>query len=640
MRFRQPVLRVYPIGYLVLYLSGYENLFFSSPSKTSKCGIDPAFQEPEAQKLILREEIEMSILCSRTVIALSLALAVGLPCATRAQTPPCTTATLQTPLGPICGLLDNVTVPGTAQPVNVSKFLGVRYAQKPTRWQNPAALSAPAWSGTFSATQFGDVCAQNSSNQPGSCSFLGSEDCLFLNIYVPGNAAAGSKLPVMVFIHGGGFVNGAGSQYDGSELAASGNVIVVTINYRLGPFGFLALSPITDTANNNFGFRDQIMALQWVQSYIPSFGGDAGNVTIFGESAGAMSVGLHALSSPQSLKFFQAALMESNPLGLPYKSLSQANTYGNELSSAVGCKNASSAASCMGQVPAQTLACTSVSQLAPVLVNGLSDMLVWGPAIDLELITGQPMTSAATGGLTVPMVLGTNLNEGTVFANLMVQEAKAAGRNFGPLAYATFIVTTFGLNSGVLAKYPCPTSSTDCSQPLGQLITDYMFTCANRAFAKSVTTQTSSNPNPNEGLYLYQFTEIPPAGCNVWQNANVSECAQQVCHGQEVPYVFDTPQNVKGGSCAFGTINPGDQALSNNMQAYWTNFAKGRIPNASGLFQWPVFGSSGSYIVLNQALSTTTTSASAAVANCDFWDTKGYGGLPLLEGILQSLKSE
>lgn len=578
----------------------------------------------------------MPTLCSRIVIALSLSLSLVamLPCASKAQTPPsCTTATVQTPLGPICGLEESLTVPGQAQPVTVSQFLGIRYAQA-ARWKNPVA--PPAWSGTFNATQFGSICAQNTSPQPSTCTVSGSEDCLFLNIYVPGNAMAGSKLPVMVFIHGGGFVNGAGSRYDGSELAASGNVIVVTINYRLGPLGFMVLPPITDNTNNNFGFRDQIMALQWVKSNISSFGGDAGNVTIFGESAGAMSVGLHALVSPQSRGLFNAAIMESNPLGLPYQTLSGANTYGNKLSAAVSCTDAATLASCMGQVTADTLACAPV----PVSLSGFQDLLVWVPVIDSELITGQPMASAAAGGLTVPMILGTNLNEGDVFADLVKEMAQLHGVQFGVIAYGAFISDMFGLNSGVLARYPCAFGSTDCSQHLGQLITDYMFTCANRNFAKTVVAQTSPNLNSNRSLYLYQFTQVPPKGCNVWQN-NAPECAKQVCHGQEVPYVFDTPQNVAGGDCVFGTTNKGDQMLSNTMEAYWSNFAKGQNPNASGLFQWPAFAPSGSYIILNQNLSTTTTaSSSAAIANCDFWDQKGYEGLNFLESLLESLKSQ
>jgi len=554
----------------------------------------------------------MPTLFSRVLFVLILFLAVCAPCA--AQAPPsCTTNVLQTPLGWICGIRASVTVPGKAPAVTVSEFLGIPYAQPPVRWKNPVALSIPAWSGTYKAIQLGSICAQNSTPAAVNCSFTGSEDCLFLNIYVPGNATAGSNLPVMVFIHGGAFVSGAGSDYDGSQLAASGNVIVVTFNYRLGPLGFLALAG-TDASNSNVGFRDQIMALQWVKSYISSFGGDAANVTIFGESAGAMSVGLHALVSPPSRGLFQNALMESNLLGLPYKSLSEAEAFGAELSTSVGCAGSSNPASCMGQQSAQGLVCAQVGSSMSIFLAGLRAGLVWAPAIDNSVITGQPMVSAGAGGLTVPMVLGTNLNEGTLFAVLSEQQAQAAQKPFGSPAYTGFIKSMFGPNApGALTRYPCLTA--DCTQPLSRLLTDYLFTCANRNLAKTATARTSSR-----NLYLYQFARVPPQGCNV--RPNISECASQVCHGQELIYVFDQPQNVQGGGCAFGTTNPGDQTLSNDIAAYWSNLAIGRTPNASGLFGWPAFAPSGSYLVLDQNLSTAHVVATDS--KCDFWDRVGY----------------
>ena len=196
-------------------------------------------------------------------------------------------------------------------------YRGIPYAQPPVgalRWAAPQPL--PAWTSPRSATAFGAICPQDGTATGDS------EDCLFLNVWTPQAAVQrGKRLPVMVFFHGGAFVYGAGSlpAYDGSYLAASGNVVVVTLNYRLGALGFLSVPELGLTGN--YGILDQRLALRWVARNIRAFGGDPDKVTLFGQSAGAMSVGLHLFSIPDGRKLFRAAIMESNPLALPYPSL-------------------------------------------------------------------------------------------------------------------------------------------------------------------------------------------------------------------------------------------------------------------------------------------------------------------------------
>jgi len=221
--------------------------------------------------------------------------------------------TVDAPAGKVCGL-------AIEAPANTGRALysyrGVPYALPPVadlRWAAPQPY--PRWPDLRPATSFGAVCPQDGVTND-------SEDCLFLNIWTPRAAVEREQqLPVMVFIHGGYFVLGAGSDplYDGSYLAASGNVVVVTLNYRLGSLGFLAVPELGLTGN--YGILDQRMALQWVTENIAAFGGDPSKVTIFGESAGAMSVGLHLFSIPANRDRFRAAIMESNPLAIPYPSL-------------------------------------------------------------------------------------------------------------------------------------------------------------------------------------------------------------------------------------------------------------------------------------------------------------------------------
>lgn len=199
-------------------------------------------------------------------------------------------------------------------------YRGIPYAAPPIgdlRWRPPAPVQP--WDGTREAKEFSAACPQPASADPssGDTPANTSEDCLYLNVWTPAKSA-GEKIPVMVFIHGGAFGQGAGSisLYDGTALAKKG-VIVVTLNYRLGALGFLAhpqlVKESTNGSSGNYGLLDQLAALDWVQRNIAAFGGDPSRVTIFGESAGASSILLH-LVSPQSRGLYQQAIVESGPL--------------------------------------------------------------------------------------------------------------------------------------------------------------------------------------------------------------------------------------------------------------------------------------------------------------------------------------
>src|SRR5262245_10120306 len=284
--------------------------------------VDPATIDDPAMPVRLRAEASSKTNCGvvkRATAApnyLGFALAIWLVGGGLSVTPASAqdcVGTVDAPTGQVCGL-------AIETPANTGRALysyrGIPYALPPVadlRWASPQPY--PRWSDLRPATSFGAICPQDGATDD-------SEDCLFLNIWTPRAAVERhQRLPVMVFIHGGYFVFGAGSDplYDGSYLAASGNVVVVTLNYRLGALGFLAVPELGLTGN--YGIMDQGMALQWVGENIAAFGGDPFKVTIFGESAGAMSVGLHLFSIPANRDRFRAAIMESNPLAIPYPSL-------------------------------------------------------------------------------------------------------------------------------------------------------------------------------------------------------------------------------------------------------------------------------------------------------------------------------
>lgn len=421
---------------------------------------------------------------------------------------------------------------------------------------------------------------------------------------MPGGTAADAKLPVMVFIHGGAFFEGSGSAplFDGTYVAASGKVIVVTFNYRLGSLGFLALRGISTSTNNNFGFRDQILALSWVKDNIAGFGGDPANVTIFGESAGAMSVGLHALVSPQSSGLFKAAMMESNPF-VPYKTLKDASRLGATFSDLLGC-------GWFWQNHAKCLRGKSWEELVKaensvwLTLGGLQNLMAWAPAVDGELITGQPL--AAAGKLSVPMVLGTNLDEGTLFMPATLK----------PWEYDLLLPRIVGKSHAKkvreTAPYTC--SQGDCAAQMAQVATDYLFTCPNRYLAVQAAAAAGAKP-----IYIYHFTQ-DTKNFNFWPG--VTKCEGKVCHGDELPYVFRTPQAICPMNPQY-IFTPPEDTLSQTMASYWASFGTRQDPNKDGLFTWPPFVPNKTYLILNEHLQTADDPLFKA-ANCDLWDSIGY----------------
>ena len=235
--------------------------------------------------------------------------------------------TVTTQSGDICGVVQ--AAQGQA---DINAYLGVPYAQAPTgagRWAPPRPLQP--WTGTKEATKLPVSCPAPST-PVSATGFVGDEDCLFLNIWAPqgtSDSDQGAK-DVLVYIPGGGFIVGGGSvpTYNGAFMAADSDVIVINMGYRLGSLGYLRYTDANAKIEGNFGLQDQILALKWIKENVGSFGGDPDKVTIFGESAGAMFVGLHTFSVPASNDLFRASIMDSNLAGAKFATPSQASTQG------------------------------------------------------------------------------------------------------------------------------------------------------------------------------------------------------------------------------------------------------------------------------------------------------------------------
>ena len=323
----------------------------------------------------------------------------------------------------------------------VDQFLDVRYAAPPVgalRWQAPQPVQP--WSGVRDATSYGHRCPQLAS---GNGPREDTEDCLFLNVFAPaggpGRAAArdgdGRGLPVLVMIHGGGLLNGAGDQHDGSLIVRTDHIIVVSLNYRLGVFGFLdvpGLGTSALTANGNFGLLDQEAALRWVHRNIARFGGNPGQVTIAGESAGGWSV-CALMTSPLARGLFRGAISESG--SCPSQTPDQARAAGLAFAAQAGCTDAATAASCLRNTPESALLTASASYSAQFTSGG--------PDLPLP-----PLTAVADGDYArVPLLMGTNHDEGRTFTQGFA--------SYTEQQYVQFVDQSYGaLAPSILQRYP------------------------------------------------------------------------------------------------------------------------------------------------------------------------------------------
>jgi para-nitrobenzyl esterase len=481
------------------------------------------------------------------------------------------------------------------------EFLGVPYAAPPVgalRWRPPQP--AARWHGIRDAVAPGSNCAQTGSIATGVPVTSTAEDCLYLNVYTPRVARAPwghRKLPVMVWIHGGGFTGGAGSIYDGAVLAPKGNVIVVTINYRLGPFGFLALPSLDSESppgsSGDYGLMDQQAALRWVQRNAAAFGGDRHNVTIFGESAGGASV-CDNMASPVAAGLFSRAIAESGCLILT-SSRASAEQHGASFAASLGCADAATAAECLRG--------KSVSDLLSAAGGG------WSPVVGGVTLPEQPTAAFASGNYNrVPLIQGTNHDEGRFFVAL---EFDALGKPLTAQQYPSLIQAQFGPVNGpkVLAEYPLSAyPSPDLAY--ASVFTDSAFSCP----ALQADTLASGS-----GVYAYEFSDPNPPndfGLTFTFPLGAAHSTELQYVFQRIPFLDTTPP-----------FTPDQLALSDQMIGYWSRFAAVGTPGGGlagihgGAPFWPRFTSAGQQIqeLVPNGTAPETGARFAADHHCAFW---------------------
>jgi para-nitrobenzyl esterase len=469
-----------------------------------------------------------------------------------------------------------------------AEYLGIPYAAPPVgalRWQPPRP--AAPWRGVREATSFAPHCAQPAS-PPGVGST--SEDCLYLNVFAPADARD-RNLPVMVWIHGGSLLTGESNDYNPAALVRSG-VIVVTINYRLGALGFLADTALASTPggpSGDYGLMDQQAALRWVQRNIGGFGGDPRNVTLFGESAGGLSV-LAQLVSPGARGLFQRAIVESGTYDLAQPSLASAESSGAAFAATVGCASntAASTAACLRSLPVSTILDTE-------------DTDGYYPNIDSAILPRSIGTALATGQFSrVPVIIGTNHDEWRAFIG---QEQDFGNPPVTAADYVADISSTLSLTasaaSAVAKEYPLSSYSSP-AVALGAVGTDAIFACPALAAEKNLSKYTPT--------YAYEFNDenapdrsLPSFGF-----------PYGAAHTFELQYLFDLDNTAYPG-----TLSGPQQQLAQAMKQDWTNFAKAGVP-ASG---WPRFTASDQRALSLVPPRPQLETDYAAEHHCSFWST-------------------
>jgi para-nitrobenzyl esterase len=489
------------------------------------------------------------------------------------------------------------------------EYLGIPFGAPPTgalRFMPPQP--AAGWTGVRSATAYGPSCLQAGS----ALGAVGatSEDCLSVNVFTPQTPPA-AKLPVMVFIYGGAFTSGSSSLYDGSGLSEAGPVVVVTMNYRLGALGFLALPDLdskrTGAPSGSDGIRDQQLALKWVQDNAAVFNGDPTNVTVFGESAGSTSTCIH-LVSPGSVGLANRYMMESGScIGQSPELSTQAQSYqvGAELVSSfcagdtgaalITCLQAADPAKLMTWLPPAGAPTSGIASLLGNLLGPPFSPTVEGPG---GVLPDRPANLIASGSFNkdAAILAGTNENEWGLFVDLATNTL-LGGSATSPLNITTAaqlnqgIETIYGASAPMVeALYP----ATDATAPqvFIDLVTDNAFRCPTRALARATMAQGTKD------YFLYSY-DIGPA----W-------------HSFELVPLFNVTELV-----ILGATMPSPGYVK-QMQGYWTQFAATGTPNgaASAPVMWPAYTTAGDqYLALEDP--TPMAIANLRQAQCDFWDT-------------------
>lgn len=477
------------------------------------------------------------------------------------------------------------------------EFKGIPYAAAPVgalRWAMPAAPKR--WTGVLDATKFGGACPQVS--RYGLTEASDDENCLTINVTAPYDGKASKPKPVFVWIHGGAFVGGSSSLYPLGALAKSGDMVVVSLNYRLGVFGFMPHPAFDKAHNGGFGLEDQRFALRWVKRNIAAFGGDANNITLAGESAGGAGVCMHVIAPNETRGLFNKAIMQSAGCATPLPTVAASSKIGQSIAEAVGCADAKTALSCLRAKPVKDL--LDAGAKASV-TNGL---MTFAPVIGAKTVPLQAAKAFADGKFVrVPMINGGTRDEMRLYVVYDVQ----AGAKIDNANYADLIKAIYGNNTDAVLKLYPASDYQAAAQALGSVMSDFNPTvglnnCIYLEAAKLITKR----------VPLYEFVfgdrDAPDVTTNPgWEMGAV--------HSSELPYFFPHFDNTT--KVAGPDLKPASLQLAKHMMGYWTGFARTGKPVANDSPDWPLFKADGDVMRFDPG-KVGPFDASAA-HKCAFW---------------------
>jgi para-nitrobenzyl esterase len=506
-------------------------------------------------------------------------------------------------IAPLCFGQQVATQFGVVQGISsggVTQFLGIPYAKPPVgelRWAAPQ--SPDAWFGVLATTSFAPVCPQKSFTQTGTAgTVMGNEDCLYLNVWSP-QLTTTANLPVLVFIHGGGNQQGSAQEvnfgtnmYESTRLSGRGNVVVVTIQYRLGPLGFLA-HPGLEPENNsgfsgNYAVLDQILALQWVQQNIAQFGGDPSKVMVFGESAGGLNVA-NLLVSPLAANLFQRAGIQS--AGPSIQTYAQGTTKGVSFVNTFA-----SAGTDVEKIAFMRTVSTDdlvANETAPL--SGGTVGRNWLPVIDGSTFLDLPAAQIQSGNYNkVPVLLGSNADE----MSLSVPQTVTPG--MVTLLKASLVPTALLPQANLL--YPSGSTNDEAKASYIGILSDSQFTVAARRTAQCLSL------NQTQPVWRYFFS---------FKHTLAALATYGSYHGMELFYIFNNWENTTYG--AGPLFRPADGQMQDLMLQYWVNFAATGNPNGGNLVNWPVYNATTDpYMELNVPCNGSQTGV--RTAQCNLWD--------------------
>jgi para-nitrobenzyl esterase len=488
-----------------------------------------------------------------------------------------------------------------AEGAGVREFKGIPFALPPVgglRFSPPQPQTP--WTGTLDATKYKSPCPQVA--RYGQTDASDDEDCLYLNITVPAARARTGGVspakPVIVWIHGGAYVGGSADIYPLDYFSRLGDVILVSINYRLGVFGFMAHPAFDPAHSGTLGLEDQREALRWVQRNIGAFGGDPHNVTLAGESAGAASVCMQLIAPDEAAGLFQKAIIQSIGCTIQLRTAAEAADTGIKIAGLVHCTDPATAISCLREKPVHEL-------LEAQVKVGSTDLHAFGLGVGSISVPRQGAEAFATGRFVkVPMINGGNRDEMALYVRYEIEAGGAISRN----NFVERLRTSYGDHAAEVAKrYPI-TAATSPATAVGRAESDFM---PGGPLNNCLYLETARLASRFVPVYEFEFAD-PDAPSVTLKPGEVG-----AVHSAELLYFY--PHISFNHRIDGPDMPPRSQPLSRQMVAYWSQFAHTGHPSVPGLAVWPQFHSPRD--VMRLAPGQVGTFDAASAHQCPFWKT-------------------